>query len=357
MTTQNKSITTKLFRSVVIGLMLIMSIPATAQEQTDSLIINVGKSKIIFLVRDKQDLETLKNYDLNAILNQLSLKLENDSTGLVREENGQTTALSDTTIVVDNTNKEPEETTSAVNEYDDSEDKDDDSKDCETRHQKSNHYFNIDIGTNNYINNGKFPDETDELYTVRPFGSWYVGINSVNSTYVGGPLYLEWGPSVTWYNFKFQNDRVRVIDGPDGTTFAEDTDLPDADFKKSKLTVAYANFSLVPMFSFGEPKRVKRDIWPWNDKKEWEEEQKGFRIGVGGYAGYRIASYSKIVYDDGGKEKDKDKDNFNLNNFRYGLRLQMGYRGTDLFFNYDMNELFTEGKGPKLNAFSFGIIL
>ena len=29
---------------------------------------------------------------------------------------------------------------------------------------------------------------------------------------------------------------------------------------------------------------------------------------------------------------------------------------TDLFFNYDLNELFAEGKGPKLNAFSFGVI-
>ncbi|UII29856.1 hypothetical protein LVD17_16270 [Fulvivirga ulvae] len=348
MTTQNKSIITKLFRSVVVGLMLIMSIPATAQEQTDSLIINVGKSKIIFLVRDKQDLETLKNYDLNAILDQLSLKLENDSTGLVKEENGQTTLLSDTTIVMDNTGNNANEALATNSEGDGC-------SDCGVKHQKSRHYFNIDIGTNNYINDGKFPDETDELYTVRPFGSWYVGINSVNSTYIGGPLYIEWGPSVTWYNFKFQNDRVRVIDGSDGTTFAEDTDLPDADFKKSKLTVAYANFSLIPMFSLGEPRKVKKDIWPWDNKKEWQEEQRGFRIGAGGYIGYRIASYSKIVYDDGSKEKDKDKDNYNLNNFRYGLRLQMGYRGTDLFFNYDMNELFTEGKGPKLNAFSFGI--
>ncbi|GAA0893076.1 hypothetical protein GCM10009122_27550 [Fulvivirga kasyanovii] len=355
MTTQNKSITTKLFRSVVVGLMFIMSIPATAQEQTDSLIINVGKSKIIFLVRDKQDLETLKNYDLNAILNQLSLKLENDSTGLVKEENGQVTSLSDTTIVVDEVDTaasdiEDEEYSDNLNE-----EEEEDADTHEARPKGTRHFFNLDLGTNNYMQDGKFPDETDELYTVRPFGSWYVGINSVNNTYIGGPFYLEWGPSVTWYNFKFQNDRVRVIDGPDGTTFAEDTDLPDADFKKSKLTVAYANFTVVPMLSFGEATRKKRAFWDWYDKKDWDDEQRGFRIGVGGYAGYRIASYSKIVYDDGGKEKDKDKDNYNLNNFRYGLRLQMGYRGTDLFFNYDMNELFTEGKGPKLNAFSFGI--
>jgi hypothetical protein len=40
---------------------------------------------------------------------------------------------------------------------------------------------------------------------------------------------------------------------------------------------------------------------------------------------------------------------------RYGLRGQIGFNDIDLFVNYDMNDLFTEGKGPQLNAFSFGI--
>lgn len=355
MTTQNKSITTNLFRNVVLGLMLGMSITAVAQEQTDSLIINVGKSRIIFLVRDKQDLETLKNYDLNAILNQLSLKLQKDSTGLVKQENGTETYLSDTTILM-NQAGEPEEA-EKHDDYIDKEPENGEHDSKQVKYKGTRHFFNLDLGTNNYVKDGEFPDATNELYTVRPFGSWYVGISSVNNTYIGGPLYLEWGPSVTWYNFKFQNDRIRVIDGPEGTTFAEDTDLPNADFKKSKLTVAYANFSVVPMFSLGKTIHRKRDLWDWYNRKDGISDQKNFRIGVGGYAGYRIASYSKIVYEDGGKEKDKDKDNFHLNNFRYGLRLQMGYGGTDLFFNYDMNELFSEGKGPKLNAFSFGIIL
>jgi hypothetical protein len=35
--------------------------------------------------------------------------------------------------------------------------------------------------------------------------------------------------------------------------------------------------------------------------------------------------------------------------------MQIGFKGTDFFFNYDMNELFAENKGPKLNAFSFGV--
>jgi hypothetical protein len=35
----------------------------------------------------------------------------------------------------------------------------------------------------------------------------------------------------------------------------------------------------------------------------------------------------------------------------------MSVRSLDVFFNYDLNDLFNEGRGPELNAFSFGIIL
>ena len=56
------------------------------------------------------------------------------------------------------------------------------------------------------------------------------------------------------------------------------------------------------------------------------------------------------------REKDKDRDNLYLNNLRYGIRLQLGVRSTDFFFNYDLNELFATDKGPKLNAFGFGVI-
>jgi len=73
--------------------------------------------------------------------------------------------------------------------------------------------------------------------------------------------------------------------------------------------------------------------------------------------GYRIASKTKLVYEENGeREKEKDRDNFYLNNLRYGLRIQIGVRSTDLFVNYDMNELFAKDKGPKLNAVSFGLI-
>jgi len=82
----------------------------------------------------------------------------------------------------------------------------------------------------------------------------------------------------------------------------------------------------------------------------------GFRVGVGPYVGYLIDSYSKQVHTEGGdKKKEKHHDNYYLTNLRYGVRLQVGFDDLDFFFNYDINNLFVDNKGPQLNAFSFGI--
>jgi hypothetical protein len=340
-----------------VALVLLISIltatTSFGQQKIDSLIINVGKSKIIFLINDKADLDLLENYDLNAILKNLKLKINGDST-LVNER-GNKSIVTDTTI---NLRKNSEDKRVLENESETTDDwrNDDDNGNSEEkgRINKIRHVFNLDLGTNNFINsNGDFPSSNNELYTVRPWGSWYFAINSIYKTPIKGRFYLEWGPGISWYNFKFENDRTRITETGDQTIFIEDPDL-SVKYKKSKLTASYINLTAVPMFSFGKEKSNTRKYSNWKDLKSGHEDA-GFRIGLGGYAGYRLGSHAKVKYSGG--DKDKDRDNFNLNNFRYGLRLQMGFRGTDLFFNYDINELFADGNGPKLNAFSFGIIL
>jgi hypothetical protein len=158
-------------------------------------------------------------------------------------------------------------------------------------------------------------------------------------------VFLEWGVGVSWYNFKFENDKLRVSKDDNGVVFTED--LRDLEFKKSKLTATFINASLVPVIDFSG--RNRRGMM-------FNDHGGSFRIGLGPYAGYRLGSYSKLVYKDGNdNRREREHDNYYLNNIRYGLRLQVGFRATDLFFNYDMNELFASNKGPKLNAFSFGI--
>jgi hypothetical protein len=214
------------------------------------------------------------------------------------------------------------------------------------------HNFQVDLGINNWLEDEKFPNDNNELYAVRPWGSWYVGLNANNDTHIAGPLHIEWGFGVSWYNFKFENEATRIEEGPDAVIF---TEAPaDVDSKKSKLTASYVNASFVPMIKLGSSHRGHRHRrgWDWDG---FGRHAGGLRFGVGGYAGYKIASHAKTVIDD--RNKDRDHDGFYLNNVRYGVRVQVGFRGMDLFATYDLNEMFVEDKGPKLNAFSFGITI
>ncbi|MDQ3395905.1 MAG: hypothetical protein M3512_17615 [Bacteroidota bacterium] len=338
--------------------------------ETDTIVINFGnRSKIVIFVDSKQDFETLKNYDLNAMLRDLSITIDStqeDFQVLQIEDSTGTRYLSDTTIVISQKQDEDREvgTNNEIIVV-----KEDTVKDVNIRigrysikifnneknitvekdnsYRRTKHAYNIDFGMNNYMNNGRFPDETNELYTVRPFGSWYVALSSIRKTHVGGPLNLEWGGNVSWYNFKFQNNSARIVKEDVSVRFYEAD--PTIRAIKSKLMASYINLSLVPVLDFSSQDKSKG--------KEHHVSAHGFRIGLGGYAGYRIGSRSKFVYSDNGRQKEKDRDNFFLNNWRYGMRMQLGYRGLDLFVNYDLHDLFILNNGPKLNAFSFGITI
>lgn len=341
---------------MLIGLTAAMGLHA--QTKPDSVIINVGESsKVIFAIGSKKDLETLKQYDFQAVVNDLINKLEkNDTTAPAKPAESY---VQPTVTKVEPTTSEKEEDWDTSwrerdrndrHVYRDQRVERDQSRTVRERRyygRRTYHSFNFDLGTNNYLTGqDQFPDQNNDLYTVRPWGSWYVGLNSTQRTRLARKLFVEWGLGVSWYNFKFQEAQVLMGKGPAGVTF--ELDPNSFDFKKSKLTAAYLNASFVPMLDFGGNRR--KAMFFDGDHAE------SFRIGAGPYVGYRIDSYSKQTYkEDGEKQENRNRDNFYLNNIRYGLRVQLGLRDTDLFFCYDMNELFAAGKGPELNAFSFGI--
>ncbi len=306
----------------------------------DTVIIKVGESsRITFTIHDKKDLETLKNYDFQVLMNDLIVKLEQKDTSASLHSSREYLK------------KDSVETLTVTQESEQDKSEDEDWIERDHRHNRSHHRntyqsFNFDLGMNNYVTGNGFPDQNNSLYTVKPWGSWYVGFNSVQRTRMANKFYLEWSLGVSWYNFKFQNKQTQMSKDDNAVIFSLDS--RDLQFEKSKLTATYLNASLVPMIDFGGNRR-KPSIFDGHNSDS-------FRIGVGPYIGYRIDSYSKQKFEENGDvRKPKDHDNFYLNNIRYGLRTQIGFKDVDLFFNYDLNELFIENKGPKLNAFSFGV--
>lgn len=331
-------------KKFIIALASFLLTGAFIQAQTkaaDTVVIKVGEaSKITFTIQSKEDLETLKKYDFQALMNDLISKLEQKDTS-ANTRTSQEYLKKDTSAQITEV-----KTSENDDEYENwgSQDR---NHHREKRHSHRTYQtFNFDLGMNNYLSDGKFPDEDNSLYTVKPWGSWYVGINSVQRTRMANKFYLEWSLGISWYNFKFQNEQTLITKDDNSVIFSLDT--RDAYFEKSKLTATYLNAAIVPVIDFGGNRRKPSFFDSRNSDS--------FRIGVGPYVGYRIDSYNKQKFEENGDErKPKDHDNFYLNNIRYGLRAQLGFKDVDLFFNYDLNELFIENKGPKLNAFSFGV--
>lgn len=349
----------KSFKSIFAALFVLAAVTSVAQP-ADTLVVRVGKeSKVIFAIKDKQDLETLKHYNFQALMDDMLQKLEKRDTSTISKTSTEylkdttrqpviSTAPEDTWIRDRHDNREEEWSQSYRRERERS-------SRYDVRYtRRFYHSFNIDLGMNNYLENGSFPDGNNQLYTVKPWGSWYVALMSTLRTKLSNKFYIEWGAGVSWYNFKFTNYKTVISKDANGVIFYENP-LTDAEFTKSKLTVCYVNLSMVPMFDLGG---YSRKPMVFNGDRLNFDRRGSFRIGVGPYVGYRLDSYTKQKYEQGGDtHKTHYHDNYYLNNIRYGLRAQIGFRDTDIFFNYDMNELFIDGKGPHLNAFSFGITL
>jgi hypothetical protein len=332
-------------RVIYTSLFLAGSLLSQAQiKPADTVVIRVGEaSKIVVTVQHKKDLETMKQYDFQKLMTALLAKLEAKDTA------------ANLAPASEYLNQQPPPETNITDENEDTTEEVYYPRERVTTYtgrgerryrRRTYHSINFDLGTNNYLSNGKFPDQDNSLYTVKPWGSWYVGINSTQRTRLTGKFFVEWALGVSWYNFKFQDQQTILSKDENSVIFSSDS--RDADFKKSKLTATFINASLVPMIDFGGNRRKPSFFDGYNASS--------FRIGAGPYVGYRIDSYSRQVFtEDGDKRKPRNHDNFYLNNLRYGLRLQVGFDDVDFFFNYDLNELFIENKGPQLNAFSFGV--
>ena len=72
-----------IFITILLGVTLLR---ANAQSTADTIIVELARtSKVIFTIKDRNDLETLKHYDFQELFQDILLKLEtNDTTALVK---------------------------------------------------------------------------------------------------------------------------------------------------------------------------------------------------------------------------------------------------------------------------------
>lgn len=335
----------------------------------DTVIIELNSSsKIVIYTKTKDDLIDLERYDINQIIADLNVRLE-DSVKYLEidskagqsylKEKKDTTEEESDNIRLDFGNMTVEIDPNEMDDFENDWESRRKTKEIVERADRTTHHFNIDLGVNNWLEDGGFPDEDNAPYTVKPWGSWYIALNSVNVTWLTGPVFLEWGGGFSWYSWKLQDPDFRITEGSERVELNVN---PDENGIKSKLTASYLNVHLVPMFDFGRGRRKLTSIQSQGVRIK-RYARRGFRFGIGGYAGYRLGSHTKFKFNNtgGGTEKERERDNFFLENFRYGLRAQIGWKGVEFFANYDLNEVFSTDRGPEgspgLNAISFGVTL
>lgn len=180
-------------------------------------------------------------------------------------------------------------------------------------------------------------------FTLKPTGSRFVGIEVARSIRLGSGnksrFNLGYGLQFDWYNFMFDHNRI-VQKGQNGVIFQPiiDSNGGETVLSKNKMTVSYLTLPIMPHWTYSKESAVQM-------------------FGIGGYVSYRIDSYTKAIEDKSGN-LHKTTSNLFINQIRYGVRAEFALKHfPDLFFSYDLSPLFEKGKGPEVQAFSFGLRL
>ncbi|NJO00926.1 MAG: PorT family protein [Bacteroidia bacterium] len=302
---------------------------SSALKAQDTITVEMDKAHIIIYTKDREGLMQLKRLDLNQIIR--------DVIGDVDTLPAETLAQDDVIKIYEYELDTESDKLKLVEVAPDSSRTLSDKPYTPNHRNRSRVFWNVDLGFNNYLENGRFPEGGTPSYRLRPLGSRYVAVGVQQRTSLGGansPLSFQAGLELSWYNFMFENDSY-ILKAETALEFRDFEEDFSRSLQKSKLTVSYLNLPII-----------------WNLRLSNQAGRRTFNLGLGGYIGYRLGSHSKVKVDG---DADRETDSFFLNDWRYGLEFQTGYRNLLLFVKYDLNPLFSDGRGPKLHPITFGI--
>ncbi|SDM72557.1 outer membrane beta-barrel protein [Siphonobacter aquaeclarae] len=320
----------------VIGSLGIASAKTTDMKRDSVIVVMGDKSRIIIYGENKEELKKLMKYDINRLLKDVGAKIDSTSeqgtTKIVLGEMDGTKYAAKQNASIRITRKGIEIETANTDSTGNKSVKR--LRPSRPWYKNDQDNFVLSLGLNVYGKNDGGSQYADpNLYDLRPLGSRYVSLGFYrNPAIIPGQnvaLRLKLGFDFSWYNLMFEGNNV-ATKGPDRIEFPEST----TPLKKSKLTACYFNIPVMPTIAF----------------------RKGIvsHIAIGGYAGYRIDSYTKTKTE-GGK-KDHKHAGYWLENFRYGVGAELGFRNSvDLFVQYDLNKLYQANRGPEVQMVSFGV--
>ena len=201
--------------------------------------------------------------------------------------------------------------------------------------------FVFAMGLNNLVTNDKAAG-SDFRYLGSHFYEWGSTYNT-RLLKNNNLLHLKYGFSVMYNNLRPTDNRVFVKNGDQTNLEVNTTHLDDSRFRNVYLVAP-----LHLEFDFSKNKS--------KDGKSFFQSHESVRLGLGGYAGFRLKSKQLQLFDDGNGHDVtvKEKGDFNVNNFIYGVSAYIGYKETSLYVKYDLNPMF-ESNLVKQNNISVGV--
>ncbi|HKK43319.1 MAG TPA: outer membrane beta-barrel protein [Bacteroidales bacterium] len=186
------------------------------------------------------------------------------------------------------------------------------------------HWSGVEFGFNNYMmSDNSFSVPTDIAYMSLNSGkSACFNINFTQlSIGFARHIGLVTGLGLNWNNYRFDGNN-NIQKDPNGVI---EELVPGGALKKSKLATLYLDLPVLLEIQL-------------------PTDHHRLNIAAGPIGAVKIASHSKMVFEDGPKVKSyKD---FSLNMLRYGATARVGYGNVEIFGTYYATPLFQDGKAP-----------
>jgi hypothetical protein len=189
--------------------------------------------------------------------------------------------------------------------------------------------FVFAVGFNNVITKGQSLSDSD----FKVGGSRFAEIGWAWKTRVFNEsnwLRIKYGFSFQFNGLKPTDNRYFVDTGDQTVLMEHPQDLDKSKFRMDNLVFPVH-------FEIGPSKKIEKDTYfRYSTRNQ-------LKVGLGGYAGFKLSSRQKLKYSQDGEDvKEKLKAAYNTNSFVYGVSGYIGWREAAFYVKYDLNPIFKD---------------
>lgn len=215
------------------------------------------------------------------------------------------------------------------------------------RRKPKNQYqsLSIGLGGGNLMNGFDFGSLDSRFDTPRG-GEFTIGYHHYRRLgTLDKSLFLRYGVDFVW-NKLAVSDNKYFVKNENGNPILETYPL---NTKKVKLKSTFIQIPISLEWHLGKLHTY--------DEKEYRKPNHGFRIGIGGYAGFRLRSKQKIIYfnENDRRRRDNNVDNYKVNDIQLGAQFIAGWGLFTFYLKKDFTDYFKTWDSDTNQFTTFGL--